>query len=342
MPVLSSQSRVDHNPIVIGLVNNMPDGALQRTERQFHDVLLAAAHDVAFQLRLFYIPKVPRGEAGRLHLYQYYEDIEALWSSRLDGLIVTGTEPRTAALVDEPYWLTLTRLIDWAEDHTNSTIWSCLAAHAAVLHLDGIQRRTMHEKLSGIFDCNKAESHAILAQAPSRWCVPHSRYNDLSEAALVSKGYCIVSRSPEAGADIFVKHKNSLFIFLQGHPEYDPAALLREYRRDCTRFLAGEKDSNPQMPRGYFDDETRVTLAAYQEQVLRGPHLEPAPSFPCVATERLGHSWRGLAIQLYANWFSYLAGHGPQNVRSIGSPVFSSQMRRQSMPARLLSGVLPP
>jgi hypothetical protein len=31
-----------------------------------------------------------------------YRDVAELWDSRLDGLVVTGTEPRTADLRDEP------------------------------------------------------------------------------------------------------------------------------------------------------------------------------------------------------------------------------------------------
>ena len=38
---------------------------------------------------------------------QRYRDVAELWDSRLDGLIVTGTEPRAADLRDEPYWTTL-------------------------------------------------------------------------------------------------------------------------------------------------------------------------------------------------------------------------------------------
>ena len=47
----------------------------------------------------------------------------------------------------------MSKLVDWAKDHTASTIWSCLAAHAAVLHSDGIERRALEHKLFGVFDC---------------------------------------------------------------------------------------------------------------------------------------------------------------------------------------------
>src|SRR5258708_7897317 len=167
------------DPIVIGLVNNMPDAALQTTERQFRELLFAASHDLAVRLRFFSLPELPRGNAGRSHISEHYEDINELWAGHLDGLIVTGTEPRASALEDEPYWPTLIRLVDWAEDRVISTVWSCLAAHAAVLHIDGIGRQARREKLSGVFDSIKATDHAILAAAPPQWCVPHSRYNDL-------------------------------------------------------------------------------------------------------------------------------------------------------------------
>jgi homoserine O-succinyltransferase/O-acetyltransferase len=305
-PELQSH-RAEGSPIVIGLVNNMPDAALRSTERQFYELLSAASKDLRVCLRLFSIPELSRGELGRGLIAQSYEHISRLWTSRLDGLIVTGTEPRAAVLTNEPYWTTLTKIVDWAEDHTFSTIWSCLAAHAAVLHLDCIPRRALREKLSGTFDCGKAEEHTIMFGVPSRWRVPHSRCNELPEEALVFNGYRILSRSVEAGADIFVKERTSLFIFMQGHPEYDPGALLREYRRDAVRFLDGERASYPEIPRGYFDNETAALLTAYRQQVVRKPGRDLIPSFPAVDKQKLPYDWREVAIQFYTNWFSRLA-----------------------------------
>jgi homoserine O-succinyltransferase len=296
----------DNQPIFIGLVNNMPDAALRTTERQFCSLLSVASGDVPVRLRLFYLPELPRHDWGRSLVTQCYEDISELWAARLDGLIVTGTEPLAATLVDEPYWPTLTKLVDWAEDHTFSTIWSCLAAHAAVLHIDGIHRRALDEKLFGIFDCTKADDHTITVRAPSRWRVPHSRYNGLPEQALVCSDYHLLSRSPDAGADIFIKHRKSLFIFFQGHPEYDPGALLREYSRDSRRFLTGKRTNYPEMPRHYFDHETETALGEFRERALRNPSVDVLSSFPAVTEEKLVHAWRETATSIYTNWLSYL------------------------------------
>jgi homoserine O-succinyltransferase/O-acetyltransferase len=306
----------DHDPIVIGVVNNMPDAALRTTERQFRELLSAASHNVEICLRFFSLPELPRSDAGRAHVSQHYEDIRDLWTSRLDGLIVTGTEPRAPALADEPYWPTLTKLIDWAEDHTISTAWSCLAAHAVVQHIDGIGRYAFPKKLSGVFECRKATEHTLVVGAPPQWFVPHSRHNDLPQEALIACGYHILSRLPDAGADMFAKRRKSLFFFLQGHPEYDPGALLREYRRDVGRFLAGESGSYPEMPRGYFSEETAAELVAFRQEALRSRGIDLAPRFPAAAAEaKLAHAWHGLAVCIYANWLSYLA---KQKCQSLG------------------------
>jgi homoserine O-succinyltransferase len=294
--------------IVIGLVNNMPDAALRATERQFHGLLSEASNNRVIRLRHFSLPDIPRAESAQTHITEKYEDLSELWLSRIDGLIVTGTEPRAFALTDEPYWGILTKLIDWASDHTISTVWSCLAAHAAVLHLDGIERRRLPEKLSGIFGCVRRGNHEIAAGTNARWNVPHSRHNELPEERLISRGYRVISRSGETGADLFVRQRNSLDVYFQGHPEYEPDTLLREYRRDVGRYLAGEKDSYPEMPCGYFDNAATAALVAFQRQTLcnRDPTL--LPNFPLAKVEgNLPYAWRETAVRIYANWISYLA-----------------------------------
>jgi homoserine O-succinyltransferase len=305
----------DEAPVVIGLINNMPDAALQATERQFCDLLAEASQDLLIWLRFFWMPNVPRSEAGRAYVSHHYEHLNELLSDRLDGLIVTGAEPRAPSLSDEPYWPSITRVVDWADDHTISTIWSCLAAHAAVLHLDGIQRRPLSNKLSGVFACVKVADHGVISGTPAEWWVPHSRYNDVPEQELVSSGYCILSRSPEVGADLFIKQRMNLSIYLQGHPEYDAEALFREYRRDIREFVAGERNSYPDMPRGYFDHETAAELDQFRLQTLHDRNTQVSLHFP-EAEKKLTHAWHESAVRLYTNWLSYLVEHRHRGDRS--------------------------
>ncbi len=224
--------------IDVGLINNMPDAALQATERQFFSVLEAAAGDTLVRVRLYSLPDVPRTEFGQHQVANRYWPVDDLWGSRLDGLIVTGREPQAADLRDEPYWTTLTRVIDWAEDHTVSSIWSCLVAHAALLHIDDIDRNPLGEKRFGLYECTKVQGHRIMDGLPASVALPHSRWNDIHESSLTTRGYDILTRSP-GGPDIFVKRRKSLFLFFQCHPEYDAHALMLEYRRYWTLSSRG-------------------------------------------------------------------------------------------------------
>src|SRR5207253_913371 len=140
-----------------------------------------------------------------------YSSIRDIWDEPIDGLIVTGAEPRAAKLIDEPYWGNLTELLDWAEGNTLSTICSCLAAHAAVFHLDGIERRPFREKRFGVFDGKRKNDHPLLAETAPHFRMPHSRWNDIPEEALISYGYTVLTKSNDAFIDAFVKQQNSLF-----------------------------------------------------------------------------------------------------------------------------------
>jgi homoserine O-succinyltransferase len=289
----------------IGLVNNMPDAALEATERQFRTLLGAAADGIVVRLRLLTLPGVSRSDAARDYL-RGYSSVEELQNSRLDGLIVTGTEPRQPNLRDEPYWSALAKLVEWAEEHTSSTVWSCLAAHAAVLHLDGIQRRPLAEKRFGVFDYSPAPDHPLTAGLPRRFQMPHSRWNELPEEPLVACGYRVISRSAETGVDAFVRRRKNLFVFFQGHPEYDSDTLLLEYRRDVKRFCRRERDTYPPAPRGYFDDGTSAALAAIRDSALLNRCHDGAAALPADLAARVTASWRPAAAAIYRNWLRYL------------------------------------
>ena len=145
----------------VGLVNNMPDAAMRATELQFARLLKEAAGSLDVRLRLFSLRSIPRGELARSRMEGFYADAAFLQAANIDALIITGAEPAAADLRDEPYWAALAHLIDWAEIGTISTLFSCLAAHAAVLHLDGIARRTLPAKLSGIYDSVRVEDDPL-------------------------------------------------------------------------------------------------------------------------------------------------------------------------------------
>ena len=292
--------------LTIGLVNNMPDTALEATERQFMRLLKGAAGRNVIRFHCFSLPSVRRSEPALRRVAQQYTDIDDLGRLPIDGLIVTGAEPIATTLQQEPLWNDLTAIIDWAKANTRSTIWSCLAAHAAVLHLDGIERQPLDAKCSGVYDCVATKGHWLTEGLPSPIKISHSRLNGLRESDLLARGYQLLTGSASAGVDIFAKDFQSQFVFFQGHPEYDALSLQREYLRDIARYLAGERDSYPGLPARYFDDETERRLAGFEARarVERRPALAGEIAHLRLRADLAAGS---AASMIFRNWLGYLS-----------------------------------
>lgn len=291
--------------VEIAFVNNMPDQALVSTLAQFTRLVTVAAPGQDIRLRSYALPSTPRSDMARRYLAQTHEDIEALYLRGADALIVTGAEPRAARLEEEPYWSDFTRLVDWARDHTTSAVWSCLAAHAAVLRLDGIERRRAEKKISGVYAVETAPDVWAMQGAPRKILVPHSRYNDISRADLEKRGYAIASWSCEIGVDTFWRREPSLFLFLQGHPEYDAESLSKEYRRDTLRFFADERADYPEPPQGYFASQTLQRLDALKQRVLaEGVDGRERELSAVLDGEKRRSPWLNDSTRLYRNWLN--------------------------------------
>jgi homoserine O-succinyltransferase len=294
--------------IAIGLINNMGDEALKSTERQFGSLVSEAAGDVDVSLRIFALKSTRRSSRALDYINARYEPASAAMDGDLDGLIITGAQPQADRLTDEPYWEELAELIDWAKLHTTSTILSCLAAHAGVLHLDGVERRPLPEKCTGVFASAAETTHPLVGKQGRMRRVPHSRYNGLLRSELEQAGYVILTSSPGCGVDSFVKSFGSQFVFLQGHPEYDANSLAREYRRDMDRYLRGETEMKPVMPRGYFGAEAETELRAMDRSAhgdRRRAQIEDISVIDALAPAE--PAWREAAIAFYRSWLEMMA-----------------------------------
>jgi homoserine O-succinyltransferase len=293
--------------VKIALINNMPDPALEDTEMQFMELLDAASGEIPVRLKLYSLPLVPRGDRGLQHLTSFYSGIGDLWNSQFDAVIMTGTEPKQPDLRNEPYWSALVEVFDWAERNTVSTVLSCLAAHAWVLYSDGIRRHPLSDKQFGVFESAKVCDHELTRHA-TRMRFPHSRWNEVREDSLTSCGYTVLTKSAEAGVDLFVKQKKqSLFVHFQGHPEYGSRTLLKEYRRDIKRFLRQERETYPTMPHGYFDAAATKLLAEFQETAVARRSEEQLMFFPeAIVVEALQNTWQASATCVYRNWLQYV------------------------------------
>jgi homoserine O-succinyltransferase len=306
----------------LALINNMPDAALEDTELQFFELLDAASRTMPVFVRLYSLTGVPRADRGQRHLNSFYFDFDDLWKTPLDGVIITGTEPHHPDLRSEPYWSLLTEVFDWAAHNTSSTILSCLAAHASVLHFDRIPRHRLPDKQFGVFEAAKNCDHPMIDGIDGALRLPHSRWNEVRANDLSAAGYNVLTSSPLAGVDVFVKKiRQSLFLHFQGHPEYSSETLFKEYRRDIKRFLRGERETYPTMPHGYFDETAAEVLESFQQRAVADRHEEMMQSFPESVAKVLQNGWHTSAVLIYSNWLQYLAS---EKVRSAVFPAMTA------------------
>jgi homoserine O-succinyltransferase len=307
-----------HNRMAIhvGLVNNMSDAAMRATELQFARLLKDAAGNLDVRLRLFSLRSIARDERARARMAGFYDDAGLLQAANMDALIVTGAESTAADPRDEPYWGELAHLVDWAEVGTISTLFSGQAARAAVLHLDGIVARPA--KLSGVYDSVRAEDDPLFFNTAANAPVPHSRRHDIAESDLVAKGYRVLARlDSKAGVDIFTREPagHSRFVFLQGHPEYDPGTLGREYLRDMGSFLKGETEERPAVPAHYFDRATENRLADIADE-------SDLSLYQAVVLGALPRQiWRANTVRLIGNWLMLVAAAKSRRVATKAVPM---------------------
>lgn len=285
----------------------MPDAGFTAAERQFLDVLATAAANLAVEVTLHSLPGVHHGDKVQRHLRMFYYDIGHLWDEPPDALIVTGTEPTTSQLTAEPYWDELAQLIQWAATATITTMLSCLAAHAALLLFDGVERQRLPHKCSGVFPNSISRAHPALEGLSGQIPVPHSRHHDIPEHVVAAHGWATLLSSPEASWTLLVgKRGRCSFLLVQGHPEYATTNLLREYRRDVRRFLQGESEAYPLLPIGYLDPAGVQLLQGFQTlAVEERSGRRPTTDFPYDDVARgLVNGWKAPAERLFTNWLN--------------------------------------
>ncbi|HTR77796.1 MAG TPA: homoserine O-succinyltransferase [Gemmatimonadaceae bacterium] len=313
----------ESRPITVALVNNMPDSAFLDTENQFRGVTLGP-NGAGIEFELYTIKEIPRSEKVAALIEERYRGLDELWIRPPDALIVTGTEPTQAQLRFETSWPYLARLLEWASDHVPTTMLSCLASHASVLLFDGIERVPRPVKCSGVFAGVVEDPRDPLAAGlPGLVAIPHSRLNEVPEAALIAAGYRVVVGTGSSGAGWSVAAReqgNGVFVLCQGHPEYGTLSLLREYRRDVRRSLFGRGAvPYPRLPDGYFGQEAIDKLTEFKRCAhADADPRELWPTFPFdEVAETIENTWASASATLYANWLQFARTASPRRVRDM-------------------------
>lgn len=219
-------------PLRVGIINIMPRA--QSYEADLLRPLSRSAFDVApVWIRL---ESHVYSSSDRDHIrarYRTYASASA--AGPLDGLILTGAPVEELPYDRVTYWAELSEILAHARGAVRSTLGLCWGGLALARQLD-LEKRAFERKLFGVFqNRNLAPDRGLLAGGEDRFWCAQSRHSgiddDVLERAREAGVVRLLSHAPDTGYSIFTSPDDRLVMHL-GHPEYEPARLVDEWRRD--------------------------------------------------------------------------------------------------------------
>jgi len=295
----------DIRELHIGFLNMMPDAALEATERQFIRLVGNCNRIAQFYVYPFSLPGLPRSQQTLEYIEQYYCKFEDVKEQGLDALIITGANVANPSLQEEAFWEPLMEVVRWADRNVASTLCSCLATHALLKYQYGIDRKPLPAKRWGVYSHRVLQpEHPLLRDINTRFDVPHSRHNEISRQQLEEAGLSVLVESEEGGVHMLASPDQFRMIFFQGHPEYDRNSLLKEYKREVLRYLAGELDAPPPYPDHFFPAQAERITAQFLEQALkaRAENRELPGLLEDELESLLDNTWGDTAKAVVNNW----------------------------------------
>ena len=273
----------DIRPLQILLLNLMPTKV--DTETQLARVL----GNTPLQIELELI--APAGHNSRNtsqeHMLSFYKTFADVRARTFDGLVITGAPVEHLPFEEVDYWPELCEIMEWSKTHVHSTLHICWGAQAGLDYHYSIPKRSLSQKLFGVFQHRLIDPNFILFRGfDDQFWVPHSRNTTVNAADIEAVPELkILADSPEAGV-YAVKTDQGRQVFLMGHAEYDRDTLKKEYLRDVA---AGVDIS---LPQHYFPQDDPA-----QEPLVR---------------------WRSCAHLLYGNGLNYCVYQTtPYNIHGI-------------------------
>ena len=260
----------DIRPLQILLLNLMPTKV--DTETQLARVL--GNTPLQIELELIAPSSHVSKNTSQAHMLAFYKTFEDVKDRTFDGLLITGAPVELMEFEEVDYWPELCEIMEWSKTHVHSTLHICWGAQAGLYYHYGIQKKTLDQKLFGVFQHTVEDPNFILFRGfDDKFWVPHSRNTTVDREDIEAvPGLKILAASPEAGV-YAVKNDGCKQVFLMGHAEYDRDTLYKEYQRDVAAGI------DIQVPANYFPDD------------------DPA-KMPLV-------KWRSCAHLLYTNWLNY-------------------------------------
>lgn len=328
--------RQDIRELHIGLLNMMPDAALQATERQFIRLVGACNRIAQFYVHPFTVDAEARSTEAQAYLRTYYEDFRDLQRDGLDALIITGANPVQADITKEAFWEPMSDVIAWGRENVCSIVCSCLATHADLKHYHHIDRIRLPQKRWGVYSHRTLDrTHPLVSNINSRFDAPHSHLYEVTREQMEGAGLKVLAESEQAGVHLAVSADGFRWVYFQGHPEYDINSLLKEYKREIGRFIRFERDDYPPYPEHYFAADAIARLEKHKSAVTAAiDNGRPVPALPeAEMMPLLENSWTDTGKAIFNNWLGlvyqlthrdrqklFMPGVDPDNPLGINQP----------------------
>jgi homoserine O-succinyltransferase len=297
--------RQDIRELHIGLLNMMPDRALEATERQFFRLVGESNQIAQFYVHPFTLDEMERGAKAQMHIDKFYKKFEQIKEEGLDALIITGANVIGPELSEQAFWQPLIEVFDWAYENVTSILCSCLATHAVLQFRYGEHRRLLNRKRWGVYSHRVTDrTHTLVTGVNTRFDVPHSRFNQVDKSQFESAALKILVETDQEDVHLAVSEDGFRIVFFQGHPEYDTVSLLKEYKRELGRFIRKETEIYPPFPENYYSLRNKAILDEYQDHVLQGrSDAIGIPVFPeDILIAGLDNTWHDSGEAVINNW----------------------------------------
>ncbi|WP_367783094.1 homoserine O-succinyltransferase [Streptococcus pluranimalium] len=257
-------------PLEILIVNLMP--TKEATEVQL--LRLLANTPLQINVDFLYMESHASKNTETQYLRTFYKTFDIIKHRYYDGMIITGAPVETIPFEEVDYWQELTRVFDWSKSHVYSTLHLCWGAQASLYHKYGINKVSLTEKLSGVYEQTVENPTNLLFRGfDDSFKAPHSRYTDIPEELVQEKtDLMILAKGKEVGLSVLASG-DLREVYSFGHLEYDRDTLGNEYLRDQ------EAGKNPKLPVAYYKND------------------QPE--------EGIQMSWSLAAATFFSNWINY-------------------------------------
>ncbi len=260
----------DIRPLKVVLLNLMP----KKIETENQIMRMLSNSPLQIDITLLRVDNRESKNTPPDHLNSFYRTFADIEFNNYDGLIITGAPLGQVAFEDVVYWPAVEKIIKWSCTHVTSTLFLCWAVQAGLKALYDLPKKTLAEKLSGIYEQYLSKPHDPLTRGfDDVFFAPTSRTADFP-VDFINKNTDleILAQSDTTGVYIMASD-NRRQVYITGHPEYDAITLAQEYQRDINAGL------NPALPVNYFPDDNPQ----------KAPHC----------------TWRSHGNLFFSNWLNY-------------------------------------